>query len=97
MAASSVTNLDGSAFQPQPVPRLTPAALRRARTMLGLSQVDLGHIVRLSCTAISQFENSRTVLRPKNEGRIVDCLAVRGIDVEGGSIRLRVPCRAAAE
>jgi transcriptional regulator with XRE-family HTH domain len=94
--SEAIINLDGSAFQPQPVPRLTPAALRRARLLLGWSQVDRGQKVKLSCTSISQFECGRTKLRPKNERKLLDVFAKYFVDVEGGAIRLRVPRRLAA-
>jgi transcriptional regulator with XRE-family HTH domain len=95
--SEAISNIDGSVFQIQPTPRLTPGALKRARAMLGLSQADLSRLVGLTCTAISQFETGRTHLRPKNEVRVIAAFVERGVDVAGGGIRLRPPRLVAAE
>jgi transcriptional regulator with XRE-family HTH domain len=98
MAASSVTNIDGSNFQTQPIARLSASALRQGRILLGLSQGDLARLVRLSSTAISLFELGKTrVLRPRHEKALIEVFAERGIDLDGSAIRLRARRLLAAE
>jgi transcriptional regulator with XRE-family HTH domain len=97
MAASSVRNIDGSVFDTQPPPRLTPAALKRARQIVGFSQQDLACKIRLSSTAISNFETGRARrFHARNERLVIDVFARLGVDLMGDRVVLRQPRRLAA-
>jgi DNA-binding transcriptional regulator YiaG len=52
--AEPITNIDGTTFA---APRLTRSAVRQARSLLALSQPELGRLVGLTGTSISNFEN----------------------------------------
>jgi len=66
--------------------------------MLGWSQGDLAHAVKLSVAAVGYIETGRTrIMRPRTERALRDVFAAHGVDLEGGSIRLQRPRLAVAE
>jgi predicted transcriptional regulator len=76
---------------------ITPAQIRGARGMLGISQMELGRMVGLSHTSIANIESGASVARAKNMAKIQAALEEAGAtfldETASNGVGVRIPKR----